>query len=110
MNGSVPVTSTNNWVDPPDVMASFLGPAVIEGAMADTATVAVSESAVAVPAVTRTQNCADAVNGGVMYDGSVPPSIGAAMSPDRPRYHWYDSGDDPVAATVSVAVDPMVID
>ena len=46
---------------------------------------------------------------GVVNDAAVAPATGLVVSPAVPVYHWKVSGPVPVAATLSVAVDPDVM-
>ena len=74
-----------------------------------TRTVAVTVLELAIPAalLARTQKLADAVRAEVVKVLVVAPETGVEVSGELPRYHW-KSGELPEAATVNVAVSPLV--
>lgn len=45
---------------------------------------------------------------GVLNDAEVAPETGVVVTPEAPLYHW-NVGDVPEAATVSVAVPPLLM-
>jgi hypothetical protein len=105
----VPVAATANDAVFPAITVRLAGCVVIAGGTVAVETISMAGLLVAFPAVllTTAVNCAllsADVAGGVVYVEELAPLIAPPFF-----IHWYVMGDVPVAATLKVAVCPVVI-